>query len=140
MPLHGIKIKNGTINTQTPRKKITIANGNRKSRKNKQFADHSRVGSISDSTFKFLFEDCNSTLKYITQHNLEHNIRLRRGFTAAQIVDLAEDQLQQLASNGVKDIIATFGAVDIQIFAQLRIKNQDSLHSQLLTLYYNLSL
>jgi len=59
---------NGTTNIQTPRKKITIANGNRKCRKKKQFADHSRVGSISDSSFKFLFEDCNSTLKYVTQH------------------------------------------------------------------------
>ena len=85
MPLHGIKIKNGTINTQTPRKKITIANGNRKSRKNKQFADHSRVGSISDSTFKFLFEDRNSTLKYVTQHN-QAAPRIY-----CSMVDLAED-------------------------------------------------
>lgn len=49
--------------------------------KKKQFADHSRVGFISDSTFKYLFEDKNSTLKYVTQHNLENTIRLRPGFT-----------------------------------------------------------
>jgi len=95
--------------------------------KKKQFADHSRVRSISDSSFKFLFEDHNSTLKYVTQHNLEHDIRLRRGFTAAQIVDLAEDQLQQLASNGVKDIIATFGAVDISNFRTAQDKEPGQL-------------
>jgi len=35
----------------------------------KETADHSRAGFISDSSFKFLFEDRNSTLKYVTQHN-----------------------------------------------------------------------
>jgi len=58
-------------------------------KKSKQFADYYHAGFISDSTFKFLFEDINCTLKYVTKHNLQRNIRLHRGFTAAQIVDLA---------------------------------------------------
>jgi len=67
-------------------------------KKSKQFADYYHAGFISDSTFKFLFEDINCTLKYVTQHNLQRNIRLLRGFTAAQIVDLA-----MLNMVGIKD-------------------------------------
>jgi len=51
-----------------PEKKLRLQMATENAEKKKQFADHSRVGSISDSSFKFLFEDCNSTLKYVTQH------------------------------------------------------------------------
>jgi len=51
----------------------------------KETADHSRVGFISDSSFKFLFEDRNSTLKYVTQHN-QAAPRIY-----CSMVDLAED-------------------------------------------------
>ena len=43
------------------------------------------------------------------------------------IVDLAEDQLQQLASNGVKDIIATFGAIDISNLYTAQDKSPEQL-------------
>ena len=62
-------------------------------------------------------------------------IRLRRGFTAAWLI------LQKITTTvGVewcqKTSLPLSAPLTFQMYAQLRIKNQNSLHSQLLTLHY----
>ena len=86
----------------------------RTQKKLQQFANHSDIAFISDSIFKFMIDDKTVCLKYITSHQMERNIRIRRGLRSDQIVDLADVQLQQLASTGVKNVVVTFGVNDIQ--------------------------
>jgi len=71
----------------------------------------SNTAFISDSTMKFLTEDKTTTLPYLIRQDMENNIRLYRGKSAQEI--LQRTNFKQLKANGVANIVASFGTVDL---------------------------
>jgi len=80
-------------------------------KKTKHYDSQSHIGFVSDSTMKFLTEDKTHTLPYILNHSMENNIRLHRGATAETIT--TQTDYKQLRSNGVTNLVASFGTVDL---------------------------